>query len=102
MRLPLVFEFLLFLLGLLALGDTIAESGFSRVVKSKYDSLGVKKVEDPRRFGIVELKNGWAKRLIEKPDKPTSNLALVGVYYIKSVPLFRRCLNQVVKNQLET
>lgn len=87
---------------LIILGDTIAESDFSRVVKSKYDSLGVKKVEDPRRFGIVELKNGWAKRLIEKPDKPTSNLALVGVYYIKSVPLFKGCLNQVVKRGIKT
>ena len=87
---------------LIVLGDTIVESDLSRVVKSKYDSLGVKKVADPRRFGIVELKNGWAKKLIEKPNKPTSNLAIVGIYYIKSTALFKKCLAQVVKNGIKT
>jgi len=87
---------------LIILGDTIVESDVSRVVRSKYDSLGVKKVEDPKRFGIVELKNSWAKRLVEKPNKPTSNLALVGIYYIKSVPLFKRCLEQVMQKGIKT
>jgi glucose-1-phosphate thymidylyltransferase len=87
---------------LIVLGDTIVESDLSRVVKNRYDALGVRKVEDPRRFGIVELKNGWAKRLVEKPDKPSSNLALVGIYYIKSVSLFKRCLEQVIKKGIKT
>ncbi|MCJ7507433.1 MAG: sugar phosphate nucleotidyltransferase [candidate division Zixibacteria bacterium] len=87
---------------LIILGDTIVESDLSRVVKSKYDALGVRKVEDPRRFGIVELKNGWAKKVIEKPDKPTSNLALVGIYYIKSVSLFKKCLEQVIGKDIKT
>ncbi len=87
---------------LVVLGDTIVESDLSRVVKSKHDTLGVRMVEDPRRFGIVELKNGWAKRLVEKPTRPTSNLALVGVYYIRSVLLFKECLAVVVKRGIKT
>lgn len=42
----------------------------------------VYKVEDPRQFGVVELDpSGAPRRLVEKPTRPTSNLALIGVYF---------------------
>jgi glucose-1-phosphate thymidylyltransferase len=46
----------------------------------------VKEVEDPRRFGLVELgQDGWVRRLIEKPQDPQGNLAVVGFYYFPQV-----------------
>jgi glucose-1-phosphate thymidylyltransferase len=68
---------------LIVLGDTIFHADLKSVFEKGESSIGVKKVNDARRFGIVELDNrGEVKRLIEKPENPPSNLAIVGIYYI--------------------
>lgn len=67
------------------LGDNILKSGITSLVeefkKEKPNSLILlTEVENPQMFGVAELENGRVVRLVEKPEKPASNLALVGVY----------------------
>ena len=75
---------------LIILGDTVFEADLPPVLAGGVHSVGVKEVEDPRRFGIVERgPDGRVTRLVEKPEQPTSNLALTGIYYFtRSRPLF--------------
>lgn len=87
---------------LIILGDTIFELNLSDVLNGDYDSIGTKVVEDPRRFGIAETKGKFITRLIEKPDNPTSNLALTGIYYIKSTDLFSRSLEELISKKITT
>jgi glucose-1-phosphate thymidylyltransferase len=87
---------------LIILGDTVFEMNLKPVIRKNYDSLGIKEVEDPRRFGVVKLKNGFATELIEKPDKLISKKAIVGVYYIKSSQLLKESLQEILDKDIRT
>ncbi len=88
---------------LIVLGDTIFEADLKTVVETNVSSLGVKKVDDPRLFGVAELNNdGHISKLIEKPKIPHSNLALVGLYYIKETAMLFECLEYHIQNDIRT
>jgi len=88
---------------LIILGDTIFDFDISKFLKSKFTTIGVKAVEDPRRFGVVILDGDkFASRLIEKPSEPESNLAIVGIYLIKNPKLLKEALDEVVKGEIKT
>ena len=84
------------------LGDTIFDVDLKNVFKDKISSLGVKEVEDPRRFGVALTKNGYVEKLVEKPQTPVSNLALVGLYYVSHKKALINCLNQLVEKNIRT
>lgn len=68
---------------IIALGDTVFDVELKSVLQIEGSMLGVKKVNDPRNYGVAELdEEGYIKNLIEKPPIPKSNLALVGLYKI--------------------
>lgn len=87
---------------LVILGDTIFETDLSTVLAGQFDSIGTKIVDDPKRFGIAETDGQFITALVEKPENPKSNQALVGIYYIKSTDLFARCLEELVAKKIMT
>jgi glucose-1-phosphate thymidylyltransferase len=87
---------------LIILGDTIFDVELGPVLKSKVSSLGVKEVEDPRRFGVAEMRDGQIVRLVEKPETPVSRLAIVGLYFIRNAPLLVSCLTELVDKDIRT
>ncbi len=84
------------------LGDTIVDMDISAMVSQKTSSLGVREVEDPRRFGVAETEDGVITDLVEKPEHPKSNLALMGVYYIKESGELFRSIRYLIDNDIRT
>jgi len=67
------------------LGDNILEKGIGEAVKEfKKQERGakilLKEVPDPERFGVPHIKDGKVVRIDEKPKKPASQYAVIGVY----------------------
>lgn len=88
---------------LIVLGDTIFDTDLKMFIKSPFSMLGVKKVPDPRSFGVAELDGqGFIFRLVEKPTIPKSNLALVGLYKIKETEQLMEALEYNIHNKIKT
>jgi len=88
---------------LVILGDTIIEGENIKNAALDRDFIAVKEVDDPRRFGVVELdEEGYVRGVEEKPDKPRSNLAIVGLYYFTSPGLLFEGLNYIMEKDIKT
>ncbi len=88
---------------LIILGDTIVEADLTENVSKREDFLGLKEVDDPKRFGVAMLdRDGLIYELEEKPEKPKSRFALVGLYYITDAVSLRDALSYIVENDVKT
>ncbi len=89
------------------LGDNILRSGIAGLIesfkKSKSDAtIALSRVRDPQRFGVAELRDGKVVGLEEKPKKPKSDLALIGIYiFSKSILDAAKKIKPSWRNELE-
>ncbi|MFT5165282.1 MAG: glucose-1-phosphate thymidylyltransferase [Saprospiraceae bacterium] len=84
-------------------GDTIIDLDLNKVMSVPNSCFCVKQVKDPREFGVVEFdKEGIVKKVVEKPNIPKSNMAMVGFYKIKEVPILIDVIDQNIKNNVRT
>jgi len=61
--------------------DPLKSIDFASFVKNKGSIIFTKEVDNPSEFGVAEVdRNGKVIHIEEKPNKPNSNLAVVGVY----------------------
>jgi glucose-1-phosphate thymidylyltransferase len=67
------------------LGDNLLRDGITELVQTfRADApdamILLTPVPDPENYGVAVLSDGRVQRLVEKPEQPETNLALVGVY----------------------
>jgi len=87
---------------LIVLGDTVCEFNVETLLQSSGSVLCVKKVDDPRDFGVAETdENGNVTKLVEKPQIPRTNNALVGIYKIAETDLMFKCIEQLMPKAIE-
>ena len=86
----------------IVLGDTICEYNIEAVLGSETSMLGLKKVDDPRNFGVAELNCEAVTHVVEKPQIPKSNMALVGIYKIKETDMLFECLETNISQNVKT
>ena len=86
---------------LMVYGDTIFRADLTQVLSVGGDGLlGVKKVEDPRRFGVVVTEGKKVVRLVEKPNEFVSDQAIVGVNMVRESAQLFACLNDLIKREV--
>jgi len=92
---------------LVFLGDNIIQKPIADFVenfnKSDYDATVLLcEVDNPSRFGIADVENAKIVKITEKPKKPTSNLAVTGIYLL--TPLIFEVIDNLKpswRNELE-
>ncbi len=87
---------------LVILGDTLFAADFASILRSDENWIGVKEVDDARRFGVVVLEGDRIKAMVEKPEVPPTNLAVVGIYYFNRPKLLYQCLDEIVEKKVTT
>jgi glucose-1-phosphate thymidylyltransferase len=90
------------------LGDNIIEKNINHAAKDFVDNkcqgakILVKEVEDARRFGVAEIKDGKVINIVEKPSAPKTNLAVTGFYFYDSQVFdFIKTLKRSDRGELE-
>jgi glucose-1-phosphate thymidylyltransferase len=92
---------------IIILGDNILESSIAADVR-KFDRqergamIFLKKVANPKEYGVAEVRDGRVVNIIEKPQNPASDMAVIGVYmYDNRVFDIVKTLKPSKRNELE-
>jgi glucose-1-phosphate thymidylyltransferase len=93
---------------MIALGDMIFKAGYAEFYKLYTNngecsaSIGVREVDDPKKYGIVELQGKYIKKMEEKPVHPKSNLGIAGIYFIKETQVLLSILDAMINKNMRT
>lgn len=86
---------------LIAFADTLFKADFT--FNSAEDGMiWVERVQDPSAFGVVKLNDeGYITDFVEKPTDFVSNLAIVGIYYLREGEKLREALNRIINDDIK-
>jgi glucose-1-phosphate thymidylyltransferase len=87
---------------MIVLGDTVCDYNVKEILGSQLSQIGVRKVDDPRSFGVAELNDkDIVTRMVEKPLIPKSNMAMVGIYFIREAQAMYAALEKNMGNKAD-
>ncbi|MCK5832401.1 NTP transferase domain-containing protein [bacterium] len=87
---------------IVALGDTIIETDMTEMSTNSGNIIGVHRVTNPQRFGIVELSDNKIISMEEKPSQPKSNMAIAGFYLFQNSDVISETLGRLVERGIKT
>ena len=85
--------------------DTLVDDAdFSNLDDPDLDGvIYTQEVEDPRRFGVVELDStGRATKLIEKPEAMDNKTVLIGLYYFRDGAWLAQACAELMERRIQT
>lgn len=86
---------------IVAFADTLFYADF-KIDKSKDGIIWVNRIDDPSAFGVVVLdEKGMIKEFVEKPSKPVSDLAIIGIYYFRDGENLKKELQYLIDNDIK-
>ncbi len=85
-----------------ALGDTIIETDMSEFEVGSANIIGIHRVDNPKRFGIVELSGDRIVGMEEKPSSPKSDMAMTGFYLFENSDKILRALDRLIEQNIKT
>ena len=86
---------------MIVLGDTVCDYNVRDILDSSHSRIGVRKVDDPRSFGVAELDDhDRVLKVVEKPLIPKSNMAMVGIYYVRETEKMYDALDRHLQSEI--
>ncbi|MDQ3050296.1 MAG: sugar phosphate nucleotidyltransferase [Bacteroidota bacterium] len=85
----------------IAFADTLFKTEMIADTANSDGIIWVSKIEDPRMFGVVKLDGtGVITDFVEKPQEFVSDLAIIGIYYIKDGDNLKTELQYLIDNDI--
>ena len=81
--------------------DTIFDTDSTVSVEEADSVIWLKEVDDPSRFGVAVHEGDEIVQFVEKPSKPISNKAIIGVYYFKEGEALSREIQYLLDNDIK-
>ena len=86
---------------IVAFADTLFRADFT-MDEDKDGIIWVSKIQDPKMFGVIKVNDqGMITDFVEKPQTFVSDLAIIGIYYMKDGEYLRSEMQYLIDNNLK-
>ena len=89
----------------LILGDNFfynLKLDLKKILKKSYNTILLKKVKNPEQYGIVKIVKNKIEKIIEKPKKKLTDIAIMGIYFFdENVPKYAKTLKPSRRKETE-